>query len=87
MMSKAKVTLSLDQALLGAVDEAVKRDVADSRSAVVEAALRLWKVERRRQWLEREVEAYYRAQTPAERQEDRAWTKLAGRQARRLWED
>lgn len=85
-MSKAKVTLSLDQTLLGAVDEAVQHDIADSRSAAVEDALRLWTVERQRQRLEREVEAYYRAQTRLERREDRAWTTLAGRQARRLWE-
>jgi len=84
-MSKLKVTLSLDQELLGTVDTAVKRELADSRSAVVEEAIRLWQVEQKRQWVERETEAYYRAQSAAERREDRAWTKLSGRAAKRLW--
>ena len=84
-MSKLKVTLSLDQDLLETVDEAVKRDDTGSRSAVVEEALRVWQLEQRRQQLEREVEAYYRSQTLKERREDRAWTRLASQQAKRLW--
>ena len=86
-MSKSKVTLSLDRGLLGAVDEAVKHDIADSRSAAVEEAIRLWQLEQRRRRIEQEVEAYYRAQTPAEQWDDRAWARVAGRYAKRLWED
>ena len=86
-MSKSKVTLSLDQELLGAVDTAVKRELADSRSAVVEEAIRLWQLEQKRRWVERGTEAYYRAQTAAEQREDRAWAKLSSRTAKRLWED
>lgn len=86
-MSKSKVTLSLDQGLLGAVDEAVKHTLADSRSAVVEEAIRLWQLEQRRRRLEQGIEAYYQAQTPAEQREDRAWDRVAGRHAKDLWED
>lgn len=86
-MSKLKVTLSLDPELVVAVDEAVKHEIADSRSAAVEEALRSWRLERRRRQLEREVEAYYRTQTEAERREDRAWARFASRQAQRLWEE
>lgn len=86
-MSKSKVTLSLDRNLLGMVDDAVKHDIADSRSAVVEEAIRLWRLARRRQSIEREIEAYYRSQTATERREDRAWAALSSRHAKRLWED
>ena len=86
-MSKLKVTLSLEQELLGAVDEAVKHERADSRSAAVEEAIRLWQLEQKRRWVERETEAYYRAQTAVERREDRAWTKLSGRASKRFWEE
>lgn len=86
-MSKLKVTLSLDEALVGAVDAAVKREVAESRSAAVEEAIRLWQLEQRRQWLNRETEAYYRSQTAAERREDHAWSQIAAKDAKRLWQE
>ncbi len=86
-MSKLKVTLSLDETLLTAVDAAVKRDRTDSRSAVVEEAIRLWQLEQRRQWLDRETEAYYRSQTAAERREDHAWSRVAAKDAKRLWQE
>lgn len=86
-MSKARVTLSLDETLLGALDAAVQHELAESRSAAVEDALRLWQLERQRRQLEREVEAYYRTQSRKEREEDRAWARLTSRHARRLWEE
>lgn len=86
-MAKIKVTLSLDRGLVGAVDEAVKREDADSRSAAVEEALRVWQLEQKRLQLEHDVQAYYHSLTAKERREDRAWTKFAGRHARRLWQE
>ena len=86
-MAKLKVTLSLDRGLLGAVDAAVKREVAESRSAAVEDALRVWQLEHKRHQLERAVEAYYRSLTAREQREDRAWSRWASRQAKRVWED
>jgi len=86
-MAKLKVTLSLDRGLIGVVDEAVKREVAESRSAAVEEALRLWRLEQQRLHLEHETEAYYRAMSRREWQEDRAWSRMSSRQAKRLWKE
>ena len=86
-MSKLKVTLSLDPGLLHIVDAAVKHDAATSRSAVVEEALRLWKIEQRRRSIEQAVEAYYRTRSPKELREDQQWATIASRAAKQAWED
>lgn len=87
MNAKAKVTVSVGQDLVLAVDEAVKHHAASSRSAVVEEALRLWQLEQKRAQLDHDVEAYYRALSPQERVEDRNWAKIAARHAGKLWEE
>ena len=84
---KEKVTVSLNPELVGAVDQEVLARHADSRSAVIEEALRLWWVEQRRRAIARGTEAYYRSRSQKEQREDRAWTRLAARHARRLWDD
>lgn len=84
---KEKVTVSLDSALVDAVDHEVRAHHADSRSAVVEEALRLWRLEQQRHAIEQGTEAYYRSRSQKERREDRAWARLATRSAKRLWDD
>lgn len=86
-VSKAKVTVSVERGLVSAVDEAVRHHEANSRSAVVEEALQLWRLEHKRMRLEQQVEQYYRSRGLRERQEDRAWATLASRQAKPLWEE
>ena len=87
MSAKAKVTVSVDRGLVSVVDHAVRHHEADSRSAIVEEALRLWRFEHKRAHLEQEVERYYRSLNADERSEDQQWAKLSSRQAKRLWED
>ena len=82
---KEKVTVSLDPELVDVVDQEVRAHHAGSRSAVVEDALRLWRVEQQRHAIEQGVETYYRSRSPKEQQEDRAWTRVASRHAKRLW--
>jgi Arc/MetJ-type ribon-helix-helix transcriptional regulator len=82
---KKKVTVSLDPELVHAVDLEVRAHHVGSRSAVVEEALRLWQVEQRRRAIEQGTEAYYHSRSQKEQQEDRAWTRLASRHAKRLW--
>ena len=84
---KEKITVSIDPELMETVDREVRAHHADSRSAIVEEALRLWRVEQRRQAIEQGVEAYYRSQSDTDRQEDRGWTRVAARSARRFWDD
>ena len=84
---KEKVTVSLDSALVNAVDQEVHAHHADSRSAVVEEALRFWQLEQQRHAIEQGTEAYYRSRAQKEQREDQAWTRLAHRHAKRLWND
>ena len=84
---KEKVTVSLNPELVNAVDQEVRAHHVDSRSAVVEEALRLWQIELQRRAIEQGTEAYYRLRSQKEQREDQAWTRLAGRHAKRLWND
>ena len=84
---KEKVTVSLDPELVHAVDQEVHAHHADSRSAVVEAALRLWQVEQQRHAIEQGTEAYYRSRSQKEQREDQAWARLATRHAKRFWDE
>ena len=84
---KEKVTVSLDPQLVNAVDQEVRAHHANSRSAVVEGALRLWQIEQQRHAIEQGTEAYYRSRSQKEQREDRAWTRLASRHAKRLWDE
>ena len=82
---KEKVTVSIDPELVNAVDQEVRTHHVASRSAVVEEALRLWQVEQQRRAIEQATEAYYRSRSQKEQREDQAWTRLATRHAKRLW--
>ena len=84
---KEKVTVSIDPQLVNAVDQEVRAHHAGSRSAVVEEALRLWRVEQQRRAIEQGTEAYYRSRSQKEQHEDQAWTRLATRHAKRLWDE
>lgn len=85
MEGKKRVTISLDPALLAAVDQSIDRSAGSSRSAVIEEALREWSKARRFEQLEREIEAYYRSLSVAEREEDRQWIRGVAADSERLW--
>lgn len=84
---KEKVTVSIAPELVDAVDQEVRAHHADSRSAAVEDALRLWRTEQQRRAIKQGVQAYYRSRSQKEQREDRAWIRVASRHARRLWDD
>ena len=84
---KEKVTVSLDPRLVNAIDQEVRAHHADSRSAVVEEALRLWRMKQHRQAIEQGVESYYQSRSLKEKQEDQTWAQFASRQAKDLWND
>ncbi len=87
MPFKEKVTVSIDPGLVAAVDAEVRSHHAGSRSAVVEGALRLWRIEQQRHAIEAGVAEYYHSRTLKEEKEDRTWSRLASRHAKRLWND
>lgn len=83
---KVRVTATLPSDMVKALDQATKRRGLSSRSQALEVALARWLREHRRREIERDVEAYYRALTAAEKQEDREWAQFASRATRRLWD-
>lgn len=83
---RVRVTATLDQAVVEALDRAAKQHRLRSRSQALEAALKHWFREQKQREIDREIEAYYRSLTPAERREHKEWTDLASRQAARLWD-
>ena len=86
MGRRIKVSLTLDEHVLQAVDrEAAKKD-KPNRSEVIEQALRLWMQKRRQLKLNHEVEQYYRSLTPEAQQEDAEWTELSAEAAKQIWD-
>ena len=76
-----KVTVSLPDELLEAIDAYVVAHAAKSRSGVCASALRDWIQARQ----EDEIADYYREQSDGERREDDAWRDVATRSAGNLW--
>jgi metal-responsive CopG/Arc/MetJ family transcriptional regulator len=82
--AKGKVSITLSPDVISAVDAAVERRVAASRSAVIEMWLRqAWRGEAERQ-LRAETIAYYESLSTAERNEEKAIGEASSRAARRL---
>jgi metal-responsive CopG/Arc/MetJ family transcriptional regulator len=81
---KLRITATVDPKTVTALDRLIKKAGLSSRSKAVEVALSYWLAEQRRRETEREIETYYRSQTPAEKDEDREWAQFASRQAGRL---
>ena len=80
---KIRVTATLDADIVKALDQAAKQHGVSSRSRALEAALVHWLREQRRRKIETEMEAYYRSLTPAEKRENREWTRFVSRAASR----
>lgn len=81
-MTKAKVSVTVDGALLRQCDRAAR---GASRSQVFEEALARWLRAVKRKGLEDEVERYYGSRSTAERAEDSEWAGLAPRVLGEIW--
>lgn len=81
-MAKAKVSVTVDGALLRQCDRAAR---GASRSEVFEQALARWLRDVRRKGLEDEIERYYASLSTAERAEDSEWAGLAPRVLGEVW--
>ncbi|HEY7818398.1 MAG TPA: ribbon-helix-helix protein, CopG family, partial [Vicinamibacteria bacterium] len=73
-MAKTKLSVTIEQSVLERVDRAPK---GQSRSEIVERALKDWLNERRRLELEDEIERYYSERQEGELAEDRSWAELS----------
>jgi metal-responsive CopG/Arc/MetJ family transcriptional regulator len=83
---KTRITVTLNRNLVKKIDQLVKEEDQVSRSQLVEEALQVWLKEHFRQSLERETEDYYRSLSLVEKNENRQWSNLSGRSAKRLWD-
>ena len=83
MGAKAKVSITVDRALLEEVDRLAGRA---SRSRVFEDALAAWVRHKGQVALDRAIERYYRAQTAAEKTDDEAWAAAGDEAVRKSWD-
>jgi metal-responsive CopG/Arc/MetJ family transcriptional regulator len=82
---KSKITITLSNDLVRQIDKLLDSPEASSRSQLVEVAVRRWLRDQAQKELERQTEEYYLSLSKAERNEDRQWSKIAARSAKRLW--
>lgn len=82
---KAKITVTLSSDLVHQIDRLLDSPEASSRSQLVEEAVRRWLHDQAQKSIERQTEEYYLSLSKAEHKEDRQWSKIAARSAKRLW--
>ena len=82
---KSKITVTLSNDLVRQIDKLIESPEANSRSQLVEEAVRRWLREQAQKNIERQTEEYYLSLSKAEHKEDRQWSKIAARSAKRLW--
>lgn len=83
--TKTKITVTLSPEVVRKL-QSISDARSCSRSLLVEEALQRWFREHAQKELETQVEEYYRALSKAEREEDRQWTRIAAKSAKRLWD-
>lgn len=85
--ARTRVTITLQPAILAAIDAATGRKGGLSRSRQIEEALRDWCRREAAEEIELAVARYYRERTRKEADEDKAWARASGRAARKVWRD
>jgi len=86
MGRRIKVSLTLDERIVQAVDRVAAKQDRPNRSEVVERALKLWMQELKQLKLAQEIEEYYRSLTPEEIEEDAEWAGLGVESVGRSWD-
>ncbi len=79
---KTKISVTVEQSLLDKVDRFAN---GQSRSEIVESALKRWLTERRRRQLEAEIAAYDTERREDERWEDEEWADPSARHLDKSW--
>jgi len=82
---KSKITVTLSNDLVSQIDKLLESPEASSRSQLVEEAVRRWLHDQAQKDIERQTEEFYLSLSKAEHKEDRQWSKIAARSAKRLW--
>ena len=86
-MQKVKVSLTLDRSLVAEIDRRARQSPRPNRSQVVEQALRAWVRASKRDELDEDIVAYYRALSREEEAEDSAWAELGDETVRTSWDE
>jgi metal-responsive CopG/Arc/MetJ family transcriptional regulator len=76
MQRKHKVSLSLPADLVDWIDREAARKQGETRSGVVEQAVRGWAKRSAAKDIEDATVAYYQAMAPSEQKEDEVWSRL-----------
>ena len=83
---KSKITVTLSNDLVRQIDKLLDSPEASSRSQLVEEAGGRWVRDQAKKELDGQTEEYYLSLSEPERNEDRQWSKIAARSAKRLWD-
>ena len=75
-LRKHKVSLSLPADLVDWIDRQAARKRGETRSGIVERAVRSWAKRSTAKDIEDATVAYYQAMTAAEHKDDEAWSRL-----------
>jgi metal-responsive CopG/Arc/MetJ family transcriptional regulator len=85
--AKIKITASLDTELVKAIDAYLTQSNIRSRSRLIENVLHNWYQQQKKREIENQTEKYYLSLSDEERKEDRAWTEIAAKSTKHLWEE
>ena len=86
-MPRAKISLTLDAAVVDVVDRVVSESPGLNRSRVIERILRQWMRQQRKRALDEQVEQYYTARSAEEVEEDDEWARFAAESFGTTWND
>ena len=81
-MGKTKISVTIDESVVKQVDRLAGDD---SRSEIVEHALRRWLVDSRRKQNEDAIAAYYADRSEEDRLEDEEWGAVGARHLESTW--
>ena len=81
-MGKTKISVTIDESVVKQVDRLAGDD---SRSEIVEHALRRWLVDSRRKQNEDAIAAYYADRSEEDRLEDEEWAAVGARHLESTW--
>ena len=81
-MGKTKISVTIDESVVRQVDRLAG---GDSRSQVIERALKRWLVESRSKENEDAIAQYYADRSEEDRREDEEWAALSARHLESTW--
>ena len=85
-LRKAKLTITISNDVSSEIDK-IARKKGTPRSQVMEEILRDWLSRSKKEAIEKDIKAYYLSLTEEEKKENREWTRITSKSAKRIWND